>query len=300
MERPDGVVDFTPDPDLYPFESKWFESSVGPIHYIDEGEGRPLFLIHGNPDWSFLYRKIIAQLTGEFRCVAADLPGFGLSSHPDGYGYTPAEHAGILSELVDHLDLTDMVLMGQDWGGPIGMEIASLQPDRVAALVMGNTWFWPATDRTMRTFARVMDSPPLQHLIKRHNLFVTVAMKRALQTPISDQEFNHYAAVAPTPESRSGFAVFPGEIVKEKAWFEALESRVAANLGDKPILLFFGHKDPMLAGDSFVEHWNQAFPDATVVELPDAGHFIQHDAPDEIADAIRAEFASADTPSEGG
>lgn len=88
MDRPAGVVDFIPDPTLYPFESKWFSGSVGPVHYIDEGSGRPLLLLHGNPDWSFLYRKIVEALRGEFRCVVPDYPGFGLSVHPDGYGYT--------------------------------------------------------------------------------------------------------------------------------------------------------------------------------------------------------------------
>ncbi len=82
MDRPDGIVDFTPDPTLYPFESRWFESKVGPVHYIDEGEGPTVLLMHGNPDWSFLYRKIITALGPEVRCVAPDYPGFGLSVHP--------------------------------------------------------------------------------------------------------------------------------------------------------------------------------------------------------------------------
>ena len=82
VDRPSGVVDFTPDPTLYPFESKWFSSSVGPVHYIDEGEGRPLLMMHGNPDWSFLYRKIVLTLRGEFRCVVPDYPGLGCPSIP--------------------------------------------------------------------------------------------------------------------------------------------------------------------------------------------------------------------------
>ena len=83
-----GVVEFTPDPILFPFESRWFDSSVGPVHYIDEGAGPTLLLMHGNPDWSFLYRKIVMGLRDEFRCVVPDYPGFGLSVHPSGYGYT--------------------------------------------------------------------------------------------------------------------------------------------------------------------------------------------------------------------
>ena len=125
MPRPDGIVDFEPSPEYFPFESRWFDSPVGPVHYIDEGEGRPLLLMHGNPDWSFLYRKIVTGLEGRFRCVVPDYPGFGLSVHPPApYGYTPGKHAAVVRELVEQLDLQDAVVMCQDWGGPIGMEQA--------------------------------------------------------------------------------------------------------------------------------------------------------------------------------
>jgi haloalkane dehalogenase len=82
-------VNFTPDPELFPFQSSLYESSAGRVHYIDEGSGIPILLLHGNPTWSFLYRKIIPRLQDAFRCIAVDYPGFGLSDRPDGYGYTP-------------------------------------------------------------------------------------------------------------------------------------------------------------------------------------------------------------------
>jgi haloalkane dehalogenase len=291
-DRPTGIVEFTPHPEHFPFESKWFDSSVGPIHYVDEGQGRPILFFHGNPDWSFLYRKIISRLAGRFRCIAVDYPGFGLSVHPDGYGYTPGEHASVVGELVTDLDLTDLIVMGQDWGGPIGMDVASRSPERIGALVMGNTWFWPTTDRKMRIFGRVMGSPPMQSLITHRNFFVTVAMKRSLMAPISDAEFAHYSDVVPTVESRAGIAVFPKEIIAAGPWLAELEQRVASELRDKPMLLIFGHKDFVFAGASFIERWTSEFPDATVVDLPEAGHYIQEDAPAEIADAIEATFGS--------
>ena len=161
MQRPDSVVDFTPDPELFPFESRWFESSVGPLHYIDEGTGRPILLLHGNPDWGFLYRKIVSALKDDFRCIVPDYPGFGLSIHPAGYGYSSEEHAGVVGELVDELDLQDVIVMGHDWGGPIGMDIASQRADRVGGLVMGNTWYWADNSLITRIFSNVMGSPPL-------------------------------------------------------------------------------------------------------------------------------------------
>ena len=86
-------TEFKPDPRLFPFESRWVESPKGKIHYVDEGEGNPILFLHGNPTWSFLYRGIIIRLRNNFRCIALDLPGFGLSDHPVDYRFTPEEHA---------------------------------------------------------------------------------------------------------------------------------------------------------------------------------------------------------------
>ncbi len=293
MERPEGIVDFEPAPDLFPFESRWFLSSVGPIHYIDEGTGRPLLLLHGNPDWCFLYRKIVVALRNDFRCVAMDYPGFGLSVHPgDPYGYTPAEHAVVVQELVEHLDLRDAVVLGQDWGGPIGMEVAARMPERVGGLVMGNTWFWPADTFVMNTFSRVMGSRVVQALIIKRNFFVHPLMKRSLKATLTDAEFDHYLSVVPTPESRTGIAVFPREIRAAKPWMVGLEQRVKANLSAKPIVLVWGMKDPAFGRGGVLERWQAVFPQATVIRLEAAGHYLQEDAPDEIVAAISEAFAA--------
>jgi haloalkane dehalogenase len=292
MDRPNGIVDFSPSSAHYPFESRWFDSEVGPVHYIDEGDGPTVLLMHGNPDWSFLYRKIIVALGPEVRCVAPDYPGFGLSVHPDGYRYTPAEHAKVVLELVESLDLTDMVVMGQDWGGPIGMDVASRSPERVKGLVMGNTWFWPLEDRITKAFSRAMGSPPLQWLITNRNFFVTGLMKRSLRVKLSDMEFAHYTDVVPTPESREGIAVFPKEILGSRPWLTELEQRVAQTLRGKPASFVFGKKDPALASDATIARWREEFPDAECVELPDAGHYIQEDDPDACVAAIREVLAA--------
>src|SRR5512133_261074 len=105
-------VEFTPSPQLYPFESCWHERGGVRMHYVDEGSGQPILMCHGNPTWSFLYRNVIVELRDRFRCVAVDYPGFGLSDRPDGYGYTPAEHARVVGALVDELGLEGIILMG--------------------------------------------------------------------------------------------------------------------------------------------------------------------------------------------
>lgn len=290
MERPEGIVDFEPDRKLYPFESRWFESSVGPIHYVDEGEGRPLVLFHGNPDWSFLYRDIIVQLRDRFRCIAMDYPGFGLSVHPgEPYGYTPTEHAAAVRELVEHLDLHDAIVMGADWGGPIGLDVASRMPDRVGGLVIGNTWYWPTEGGMLKFFSRLMSSRLLLRLVVKRNFFVNVGMKRTFERDVTDAEFEHYTAVVPTPTSRRGIAEFPKQIRASAPWLAKLEERVDANLGDKPLVLVWGTKDPVFR--KLLARWQSKFPHAVVIRLDTASHYLQEDEPEAIADAISAAYA---------
>ncbi len=138
--------EFTPDPALYPFTSRWFDSSRGRVHYIDEGTGPVIVFFHGNPTWSFLYRNIIAGLRDRFRCIAPDYLGFGLSERPSGFTYRIEEHAAVMGELVDHLELEQYLSMGQDWGGPISMAVGTERAERVRGVVLGNTWFWPTAE----------------------------------------------------------------------------------------------------------------------------------------------------------
>lgn len=284
-------VDFTPDPELYPFESRWFESSVGSVHYIDEGEGRPIVLMHGNPDWSFLYRKMVPLLTPHFRVIAMDYPGFGLSVHPRGYSYLPSAHSTIVAELVEALDLRDAVLVGQDWGGPIGFDVASRMPERFTAFVAGNTMMWPSTFFMQSTFSRVMRLPFVQRLIRERHLFVKRIMKSLVRAPMTDAELAHYVETAPSPHSRAGHAVFPAAIVGEAQWLSELEQRVKANLGGRPMLRIMGMKDAPMTTRAYLAKWDEVWPGADKLDLPKAGHFWQEDEPEAAAEAIVAAYA---------
>ena len=283
------TIDFTPAPHLYPFESKWYESSVGRVHYIDEGEGRPIVLCHGEPMWSFLYRHIVVGLRDRFRCVAIDYPGFGLSVRPDGYGYTPKEHAGVVGELVDHLHLDDMIVIGQDWGGPISMSMAAARADRVSGIVLGNTWFWRDESGMLRFFSRLMSTGFMQRRIQENNLFVERLVPIGAATKFSDEVMEHYRAVQPTPEMRVGVAQFPKEILASADWLDELESQVKTNLASKPVLLVWGMKDFSFR-PKVLAQMKEVFSDQVVVELPKAKHFIQEDAPEEIVAAIIERF----------
>lgn len=108
------------DDELFPFESRFVEVEGNTVHYVDEGSGPTLLLLHGNPTWSFVYRQTIIALRDRFRCVALDYPGFGLSTAAPSYGYLPEEHAAIVSEFIERLDLQDITVVVQDWAARSG------------------------------------------------------------------------------------------------------------------------------------------------------------------------------------
>jgi haloalkane dehalogenase len=283
-------IDFTPDNVLYPFESQWFDSLAGRMHYLDVGAGPPLLLCHGNPTWSFLYRGIIRALQDSFRCIAMDYLGFGLSDRPLGFGYTIEEHAQVVGELVDHLGLDGFLTMGQDWGGPVSMAVDTARADRVRGVVLGNTWFWPADSLSMKTFSRVMGSPPMQWAILQHNFFVERLIPAGTSRRLSAAEMAHYRAVQPNPAARAGVARMPKEILAAQPLLQRLACDVPATLGSKPALLVWGMKDFAFRPQQMLPRMRSTFPDHVVVELPEANHFIQEDEPEAIAGAIIERF----------
>ncbi len=283
-------IEFTPDPRLYPYTSQWFDSSQGRMHYIDKGNGPPILLCHGNPTWSFLYRDVIAGLRDQFRCIAPDYLGFGLSERPAAFGYTIEEHAKVVGELVDHLGLDGYLTMGQDWGGPIGMSVATARADRVRGVVLGNTWFWPTDDLSTKVFCRVMGSLPMQWAILQRNFFVERLIPAGTARALSPNVMDHYRRVQPTPEARAGVARMPKEILAARPLLERLARDVPAKLGSKPALLVWGMKDFAFKPDRNIPRMRTTFPDHVLVELPNAKHYIQEDAPGRIVEAIIDRF----------
>lgn len=284
------LIDFVPDRSLYPFESRWFDSTVGRVHYVDEGEGPPLLFCHGSPTWSFLYRHIVTILRDRFRCIAVDYPGFGLSERPAGFGYTIAEHTAVLGELIDHLRLDGFVVMGQDWGGPIGLGAAADRADRVRGIVLGNTVFWPIEALANRAFSAIMSSPPMQRRILDRNFLIERVLLSELGGTLTRAEVDHYRKVQPTAAARRGLAVMPKEIRAARPLLDDLSRAVPARLGDKPALAVWGMRDMVFRPNACLPHIRGAFTDLEVVELPQARHFIQEHAPDAIAGEIAQRF----------
>jgi haloalkane dehalogenase len=281
-ERPAWIPE-----DLYPFESHFADVGGARVHYVDEGDGPPLLLLHGNPTWSFLYRDVIKGLRDSYRCIAVDHPGFGLSKKvPSGYGYTAAEHARVLEQLVLQLDLTEVTMMVQDWGGPIGFAAATRHPERFAGFVVGNTWAWPKSDAGTQVFSRLLGGPIGGYMITKRNAFVERILPGGVKRhKLSETVMNAYRGPFPTPESRRPVHVFPREILRARPLLAEIETRLPT-LAGKPALIVWPTGDVAFR-EPELRRWQEVFPGHHTVSLEGAGHYIQEDAPDEIVAAIR-------------
>nr|WP_272936184.1 alpha/beta fold hydrolase [Mycobacterium tuberculosis] len=198
--------------------------------------------------------------------------------------------ARVIGEFVDHLGLDRYLSMGQDWGGPISMAVAVERADRVRGVVLGNTWFWPADTLAMKAFSRVMSSPPVQYAILRRNFFVERLIPAGTEHRPSSAVMAHYRAVQPNAAARRGVAEMPKQILAARPLLARLAREVPATLGTKPTLLIWGMKDVAFRPKTIIPRLSATFPDHVLVELPNAKHFIQEDAPDRIAAAIIERF----------
>jgi haloalkane dehalogenase len=279
-DRPDWVPTR-----LYPFHDRYVHIDGSTVHYVDEGSGPTLLFLHGNPTWSFLYREIIIGLRSEYRCVALDYPGFGLSAAPDGYGFTPAEHADVVASFVAELDLTDVTMMVQDWGGPIGFAVATREPDRFSRFVIGNTWAWPKSDLGTQVFSRSLGSAVGRYLIEHRNVFVEKILPgNVRRRRLSDDEMNAYRGPFPTPASRRPVAVFPREILGSKTFLAEIRDALP-RLSDRSALVVWPTKDIAFREPERTQ-WETLFPTHRTVLLEGAGHYMQEDAATEIVAAI--------------
>ena len=284
--RPDWVSD-----EMYPFESRFFVSPSGQrMHFVDEGGGEPIVFVHGNPAWSFEFRHLIERLRSEFRCIAPDHIGFGLSLRSDrSEDHHPRSHADRFAALLADLDLRDVTLFMTDWGGPIGLDFARRHPERIKRLVVTNTWCWPVDDDLhFKSFSFLMSSWLGQYLVRRHNFFVNQVMPRAVgnKSILTPQVMAHYRRAQPSPVARSACAALPGFIVGASDWLRSIwEERVA--FADKPALILWGRRDIAFRKKE-LETWLSALSDYELHEFADGGHFLAEEEPGQVATALRA------------
>lgn len=274
-------------PQLYPFRDHWLDIDGHTVHYVDEGRGPVLLLLHGNPTWSFLYRHLIRELSGSYRCVAVDYPGFGLSTARDGFGFTPREQSQVVEKLALELDLRDITLMVQDWGGPIGLGFAGRHPDRVRALVIGNSWAWPENGNPKKEgFSSLMGGPVGRFAIRNFNAFVNLLIPLGTVRSLSHEEMRAYRGPFPTRASRMPTAIFPREIIASTDYLAEVEANLP-RLAGKPALIVWGARDGGF-GEPERSRFERVFPNHRTVLFENASHFIQEDEPQRIASEIRA------------
>src|SRR5947209_891598 len=261
------------------------------IHFIDQGDpaARPVVMLHGNPTWSFLWRQVIARLP-EFRCVAPDLLGLGLSDRlPRIADHTVDRHGAAMAEVVEALDLRGVILVGQDWGGPIAAQVGARLPERIAGLVLANTAVTVPTHPRGTLFHRFARIPGVSDLVFRgfgfpQNLLSSIQgdkrsirgkVARAYQWPLRTWRDR----VAPLALARM---VPDGP---EHPSMPALRRGAEWVLSFRgPTALVWGMRDPILG--KALRHLERALPGAPVTRTA-AGHFLQEEVPEELAAAVQ-------------
>jgi pimeloyl-ACP methyl ester carboxylesterase len=277
----------------WPFEPRFFAADGQRLHYVDEGDGRPVVLLHGNPAWSYLYRRFIPALTqAGHRAIAVDLLGFGRSDKPaDPGAYAIERHVQRLAGLLDSLDLVDACLVVHDWGGPIGLQWAVANTDRVDSLMILNT-FAP-------TLPGPMGKGLSLRMLRTRGLGELIAMRRAGITEdfllgsgtrhrarLDEEDKRAYRAPHPDRASRTGMLAFPRQVplaagdpvaVLTRRTEEGLRNVFA----HRHARICWGMRD-VLFGETVLDLWRDVLPGAPVLRLDDAGHFVQEDAHERV------------------
>ena len=272
---------------LYPFVSRYLDLDGLRYHYLDEGQGEPIVMLHGNPTWSFYYRHLIAALRTRYRVIAPDHIGMGLSDKPQHYPYRLAQHIANFQRLMEHLELRRMTLMMHDWGGYIGMGYATTHPNHVSRFVVFNTGaFWLPDLLPFRL--RICRIPLLSEvLIRRFNLFVRIALRVAVAHPerVTPEVRAGYLAPYDSYAHRIATVRFVEDIPfsKRHPTYSVMQSieRALPQLARHPLLIVWGRRDPIFTA-RFLDAWKQHFPLAVVKEVDDGGHYVVEDAHERI------------------
>jgi haloalkane dehalogenase len=269
---PESRFDRLPD---FDFQPHYLDQDGLRMHYLDEGEGDPVLLLHGEPTWSFLYRKLIPPLADVARCVAPDYFGFGRSDKPTERGwYSYERHVVSIARLAEHLDLRRITLVVQDWGGPVGFRFAVENPERVARIVVMNTGIGARapSDEWLR----------FQSFMRRVGTEIVAGqlVRLSLVQPTTDAIIAAYDAPFPVPESRVGIVQFPELVATSSEHPSApamLVVRERLRELDRPALVLFSDSDPIFTRRA-AEVMADLLPNAELdPPVEGAGHFLQED-----------------------
>ena len=271
----------------YPFNSNYFNVNGHQMHYIDEGQGETILFIHGTPSWSFDFRNVIKSLSKNYRCIAIDHVGFGLSDKPEFYDYSTQNHSWTLEKFVLELGLKNITLVLHDFGGPIGLDFAIRNSQLIKRITVLNSWLWSSEgDPKYLKLKRILKSPLLPLLYK----YLNFSAKYILPSSFGDNKLStkikaQFTRPFENRKQRNGTLAFAHSLLDDQEWFEKLWNK-RSSLSQIPILFVWGMKDPVL-GPSYLEKFSEGFPNSKTVEIETAGHFPQEEQPMQVAEAIK-------------
>ena len=287
--------------ELFPYKSRYISLPIpdamkgsnksisnATLHYTDEGEGEPIIFVHGNPTWSFYFRKVVARLTPKYRCITFDHLGCGLSEKPVGLTYRLEQRALMLADFLDALNIKKCHLVVHDWGGAIGMDFATRNPDRIASVTITNTAAFPSEWISWRI--QMCRLPLIGRIINYHfNGFLRAAMFMTTKNPLDSLVKKGYLLPYRKLRDRESIDQFVKDIPMSPSHpsFEELK-RTGEGLHqfrDSQILLLWGSRD-FCFSEYFLEKWKQLYPQAQAVNFPEADHFLFEEKADECAELM--------------
>lgn len=285
FRTPDERFENLPD---FPWEPKYHEWDGLRLAYIDEGAGQPVVLFHGEPSWSFLYRKIIGVLLEKgYRCIAVDQPGFGRSDKPtDISWYSYDRHTAAAASVLERIDVLDAIFVVQDWGGPVGLRIGTLEaPQRAARFVAMDTGLFTGRQHMSEGWHAFRD-----FIERTEDVPIGMLIENACATDVPDEVIAAYEAPFPSPEAKAGARAWPLMLPLSPGDPGAAEGQAVAEAlmaDERPALLMWGDSDPALPLDPVGRNVQALFPTAEeLTVIHDGGHFLQEDQGHEIGALI--------------
>lgn len=278
----------------YPFQSHFFDCNGIRMHYLDEGSGDALVMVHGNPTWSYYYRNLVKNFSGQYRCIVPDHIGCGLSDAPEEkqYSYTLASRVDNLEALLESLGLKKITLVLHDWGGMIGMAYAHRHPEKIQKIVLLNTAAFPLPEK--KAFPWMLWLTRLfigKFLVLRCNAFSRIASRvcctrKKMPAKIRDS----YIAPYTRKDRRLATFRFVEDIpLKPKDTAYSIVKEVAEGLTKfqaTPVLICWGAKD-FVFDRAFLEEWKKRWSHAKIHFFPDCGHYVLEDNTEEIIALIK-------------
>lgn len=273
---------------VYPFRSNFLNLNGHNLHYVDEGAGRPILMLHGNPTWSFYYRNLIQTFSPKFRMIAPDHMGCGMSDKPQDYEYSLETHIQNTYKLIKFLDLKNIILIVHDWGGAIGFGLVTRYPELFDRIVILNTGAFPSEHIPQR-INLLRQGKFGEWLTRKLNLFAWPATFMTTEKKLPRAIKEGYLLPYNSWENRIAVARFVQDIPMEKdhKTYQTL-AEIASKLPglNHPKLILWGGKD-FCFNHHFFEKWVEIYPDASAHWYAKAGHYILEDAHDEVSERIR-------------